>query len=238
MVVAEVDLSRAQRLCEELGPNSTAVPLDVRDAEAFQRVVEETAAKYGSLDFLFNNAGIMGVGEIRDLSLSSWRALFETNFFGVVHGTTAAYKVMVKQQSGHIVNLASQAGLLPSPLYAPYASSKAAVIALSNALRLEAKDFGIKIAVVCPGNVATNIFDASERANVERRDVFKTTPLSMLTPAKAAEEILRGVERNRYLIAFPLSTRLMWLAYRLVPNAFDPLLSEVVRRFRRARVRE
>jgi short-subunit dehydrogenase len=161
-----------------------------------------------------------------------WRDVIETNLFGVVHGFRAAYRIMLRQGSGHIVNIASQAALLPSPLYAPYAASKAAVVAISSAARLEARGSGVRINVVCPGNVDTDIF----RANRARsHDDPQPRPRGKLPPEKAAAIILAGVRRDKPMIVFPTTTKIMWLAYRLWPSALDPLQLEVLRRFRKSR---
>ena len=236
VIIADVNFDRASALAETLGPAARAVALDVRDASAFAAVVDRTISEDGAIDYLFNNAGILSVGEIRDIDSANWRNVFETNFFGAVHGILPTYAAMVARGQGHIVNIASQSGLLPSPLYAPYASSKAAIVALTNALRLEARELGISVTLVCPGNVATRIFDESERLRIARMDVFKDSNLGMLDPIVAAERILKDVAKCRSFVIFPFSARMMWYAYRIWPATLDFLMREVIRRFRRARI--
>jgi NAD(P)-dependent dehydrogenase (short-subunit alcohol dehydrogenase family) len=233
VIVADLDPARAALVASGLGAAANAATLDVRDAHAFEQLIEETARRYGKIDYLFNNAGILSTGEVRDMEPATWRDVIETNLFGVVHGLSAAYRIMLVQGSGHIVNIASQAGLLPSPLYAPYAASKAAVVAISNAARLEARGLGVRISVVCPGNVDTNIFRTS-RTPSHGGDP-RPRPRGKMPPEKAAAIILAGVRRDSPMIVFPATTMIMWLAYRLWPSALDLLQLEVLRRFRKSR---
>ena len=125
--------------------------VDVTDAVAVQRLVDGTVAREGRLDLLFNNAGIAVFADARDTSLEDWNRLIDVNLRGVVHGVAAAYPLMVRQGSGHIVNTASAAGLLPSPANIAYAATKHAVVGLSLTLRAEAVHHGVGVSVICPG---------------------------------------------------------------------------------------
>ena len=88
---------------------------------------------------MFNNAGVGVAGEVDELSLEHWNRALDVNVRGVIHGVHAAYPLMLAQGFGHIVNTASPAGLMPSPLIAPYGMSKHAVVGLSLSLRIEAQ---------------------------------------------------------------------------------------------------
>jgi short-subunit dehydrogenase len=107
---------------------------------------------------MLNNAGIALGGEVRDMDLEHWRRILDVNLWGVIHGTTAAYQVMVKQGFGHIVNTASLGGLIPEPMATAYATTKHAVVGLSTSLRAEAAELRVKVSVVCPGFVQTRTF--------------------------------------------------------------------------------
>jgi NADP-dependent 3-hydroxy acid dehydrogenase YdfG len=80
-----------------------------------QKLIDETVSECGRLDYMFNNAGIAIMGEVRHMNLEHWHRLIGVNLWGVINGTTAAYQVMVRQGFGHIVNTASGAGLVPFP---------------------------------------------------------------------------------------------------------------------------
>jgi NAD(P)-dependent dehydrogenase (short-subunit alcohol dehydrogenase family) len=117
----------------------------------------------GAIDYLFNIAGITIAGEARDLSREIWRKVIDVNLNGVINTTVYAYQQMVRQGHGYIVNMASVQGLVPVPIEAPYVASKYAVVVLSQALRVEGCELGVKVSEVCPGMVETPIFDSPIR---------------------------------------------------------------------------
>ncbi|MGB8331491.1 MAG: SDR family NAD(P)-dependent oxidoreductase, partial [Polyangiales bacterium] len=98
----------------QAGGQATAQELDVRDPAQFQRVVDDTVARMGRVDYFFNNAGIGVGGEIATYTLADWDDVLDVNVRGVAHGIQAVYPVMRAQRSGHIINTASIAGLLPT----------------------------------------------------------------------------------------------------------------------------
>ena len=131
--VTIADIAGAPEAARALG--CQAVALDVTDAEAVTRAVRAFVSAHGRLDYLFNNAGVAVVGETKSMSGADWRRVLDVNVSGVVHGVHAAYPILIQQGSGHIVNTASAAGLLPIPGAVAYATSKHAVVGLSTSLR-------------------------------------------------------------------------------------------------------
>jgi len=158
-------------------------------------LAEETASAYGRLDYQFNNAGIAIGGDARDLTLDQWRRVLDVDLYGVLYGTLAAYPIMVNQGFGHIVNTSSAAGLLPTPLNAPYCTAKHAVVGLSLSLRAEGADLGVKVSAVCPGYVRTPIFGNAVVVNLPRKlvDPQSGSRLSMLhMPRRRSWTVWRG----------------------------------------------
>ena len=129
-------------------------------------------AEHGRLDLMFNNAGISLLGETQDLPLEQWNAIIDVNIRGVVHGVAAAYPVMIKQGSGHIVNTASMGGLMAAGLLTSYVMTKHAVVGLSLALRSEAAAYGVGVTAICPAAVNTPILDKGQFGVVRGRDFF------------------------------------------------------------------
>ncbi|HEX3947790.1 MAG TPA: SDR family NAD(P)-dependent oxidoreductase, partial [Acidimicrobiales bacterium] len=113
VVLADLDGPGARRVAGELGGSAEGAVLDVTDAEAVEALVRSVADRHGRIDLLFNNAGIGAGGPAETLSLADWRRVIDVDLYGVVHGVAAAYPLMVRQGSGHIVNTASLAGLVP-----------------------------------------------------------------------------------------------------------------------------
>ncbi len=163
VLLADIQIDAALGVAAKItasGGRAAAHYVDVTDSEAVARLVARIAAEKGRLDYMFNNAGIAVIGEFRDLPAADWKRMLDINVSGVFAGTAAAYAVMIRQGSGHIVNTASVAGLVPSPGFAAYSASKHAVVGLSTSLRAEAAGYGVKVSAVCPGFVRTPIFDS------------------------------------------------------------------------------
>ena len=213
-----------------------AVALDVTDAAAVAAVIEHTRAVYGRLDIMFNNAGIAVTGDMRDLTLEHWRRVIDVNLLGVVYGTAAAFKLMAAQGHGHIVNIASLAGLTPFPTNAPYSATKHAVVGLSQSVRAEGEDLGVRVSVVCPGFIESNIYTASEAVNLPQERLLGNLPFRKVPAAVAALRILEGVRRNRAVIVFPGYAQLMWWMYRLLPAVVAPLGRRMIRDLRKLRI--
>jgi NAD(P)-dependent dehydrogenase (short-subunit alcohol dehydrogenase family) len=241
VVVADINLAGAKEVAaalERYNCGAEAVGLDVSRATDVEAVVSDIAARHKQLDFIFNNAAVAAVGELRDGNMEDFRRIVDVNLFGVVHGTLAAYRVMLRQGFGHIVNVSSMTGLMPTPIVSAYSTTKWAIIGFSLGLRAEASELGVKVSVACPGLVQTSISDRNAYWNVNKQDYLKWLPWRnhMLGPAEAARAILRGVERNRDIIVFPFSARVGWRLYRLFPTMFNPLLRRTVRSFRALRL--
>jgi len=160
IVIADRQLSLAEAVVEEitsLGGQAWSRELDVRDFSTLENIVNELVNKTGRLDYMINNAGIGLGGLAEDLQLADWQEVLDVNLQGVINGIQASYKVMISQGFGHIVNTASIAGLIPTPGSVAYSASKFAVAGLSQALRVEAGLYGVKVSVLCPGAVKTEI---------------------------------------------------------------------------------
>lgn len=160
VVLADLQLEQAEETAARIraaGGKATAARLDVTDHAEFARLVKDTVARTGRLDYLFNNAGIshgMGAGA-RHYRIEDWCRVIDVNLGGTVNGVQAAYNVMIDQGFGHIVNTASMAGLVPSPGTTSYVTTKHAVVGLSHNLRAEAAQLGVRVSVLCPGVIRT-----------------------------------------------------------------------------------
>ena len=240
VVVADVDLAGARETAEAIaaaGGEAEARALDVTDEAAFRSLVEDVASRHGRLDVLVNNAGLGIEGEFAAIPLAHWERIFAVNFWGVLHGTRAAWEVMLRQRSGHIVNVASLAGLIPMPLGAPYAATKYAVVALTASIRLEGRDAGIRATVVCPGLITSRVFENALYTDVRKDELLALTPFKFLSADDAAKRALDGVAKNRAVVVFPWYARLISVLWRLAPAFVTPYLLKAVRDVRRNRAR-
>jgi NAD(P)-dependent dehydrogenase (short-subunit alcohol dehydrogenase family) len=217
----------------QTGHKAEAVTLDVTDFQAVKALVETTASRHGRLDYIFNNAGIVVGGEVRDVSIDDWRDVVNVNLFGVVNGVAAAYPLMVEQGHGHIINTASIAGLIPFPVQVSYVASKYGVVGLSNALRVEGADLGVNVSVVCPGLIRTPIFYNCKLIKIDREKMLKSLPERfIISPEECASVILRGVERNRAVIVVTGVAKVFGWLHRIKPGWILWMMGRRTRKFR------
>lgn len=127
VVLSDINAASAKHAADTIhnqGGKAEGHALDVTDFHAFEAHVRATVESHGQLDFIFNNAGIATSAEFRDMELAHWRKVIDVNLNGVFHGSLLAYRQMVKQGFGHIVNLSSVEGVAPFPTTGSYVASK------------------------------------------------------------------------------------------------------------------
>ncbi|HKQ39056.1 MAG TPA: SDR family NAD(P)-dependent oxidoreductase [Verrucomicrobiae bacterium] len=239
VIVADLNGKAAADVARKLidcGGKAYAFEVDVSDSQALSRLIQDTVAAHQHLDYMFNNAGFGVVGEFRDSTPEHWRKIMDVNLMGVVYGTLAAYRVMLAHGTGHIVNIASVTGLIPSPILIPYSTTKCGIIGFSLSLRPEAATLGVKVSVVCPSLVDTSMGDRTVCLNANKADYLARLPRRMMmSPAATAKAILRGVAKNRAMIIFPWHARLLWWLNRLCPALLGPISALSIREWRKLR---
>lgn len=141
--------------------NVLAAEMDVTDKGQVQKAVQAGLSRFGRIDVLINNAGFGMSGAFEEVTDEELRQLMEADYFGVVNVTRAVLPVMRQQNSGRILNIASQGGLMAFTGSTAYCSAKFAVVGLSLTLREEVAPFGIEVSAVCPGSFRTDFRDAS-----------------------------------------------------------------------------
>lgn len=197
--------------------------LDVTDRVACETLIQGVLQQRGRLDFMFNNAGICIFGEVKNMTPDQWDRIIDINLRGVVHGTDIAYKIMCEQRSGHIVNTASGAGLMPIPLMTAYCTTKHAVVGLSTSLREEARRYNVRVSAICPGIISTNIVNATESHDFDMQKMHASSPVKEVPVADAVKTILKGVAGNKSTIVFPRDVKFSTKAYSLMPDVYSLL---------------
>jgi NADP-dependent 3-hydroxy acid dehydrogenase YdfG len=134
-----------------------AVQVDVTQSEQVKQLVDAAVERYGRIDVLINNAGLMPHSPLERLKVADWDRMIDVNIKGVLYGIAAALPYMQRQKSGHIINVSSVAGHKVRPGSAVYAATKHAVLALSEGLRQEVKPYHIRTTVISPGAIATEL---------------------------------------------------------------------------------
>ncbi|TWI94833.1 NADP-dependent 3-hydroxy acid dehydrogenase YdfG [Mucilaginibacter frigoritolerans] len=196
----DIDIAKAiETESMAINGNIIAQKLDVAIITEFENIVTEIVNRHGRLDLIFNNAGIAVSGEIRDIDIEQWKKIVDINFYGVLNGSLTAYRQMLKQGSGQIVNIASAAGLIDYlALMAPYSVTKHAIVNYTKILRIEAKKLGVKANVVCPGFISTSIGEnaINPHANTKWNEHAINEVAKGITIQKAVHHILKGVAAN------------------------------------------
>jgi NAD(P)-dependent dehydrogenase (short-subunit alcohol dehydrogenase family) len=223
--LALVDVNEAglEEVARELRERGGRVSLHVADVSDRARMAElpgEVAAEHGGVSLLVNNAGVSVAGTLEEQSFDDLDWILGINLWGVIHGCKFFLPLLRREREAHIVNLSSMLGLVGFPGQSSYCASKFAVRGLSEALWVELRDAGIGVTCVHPGGVATQIArDARGIAPADRARMVERFAARGLPPERAAERILRGVERRRMRVVIcPEAHVTAWLK-RIAPVA-------------------
>ena len=210
VVLAARRVDRLRSLGQEIiamgtGAEAFVVQADLSKLEDIQSLISQTLEKYGRIDVLVNNAGFGRLDWLEKLDpLKDIQSQFDVNVLGVIQTTRQALPVMMKQRSGHIINMCSMAGLVATPTYTIYAACKHAVHGFSEALRREVKPWGIDVSMIYPGGVTTEF---GQHAGIQRK-TKATTPKSLLLTADDVGQAVAQLVR---------SPRAMWI----IPRAWS-----------------
>jgi NAD(P)-dependent dehydrogenase (short-subunit alcohol dehydrogenase family) len=208
VAIGDVDTGLAEETAAGLGGGSVALPLDVTDRASFEAFLDEAERQLGPLDVLVNNAGIMPVTPFVEESEDSFRRQIEINLIGVIHGTQLAMRRMMPRDSGHIVNIASQAGKVATPGIATYSATKHAVVGLSEAVRAELRGRAIEVSCVMPTVVNTEL-----TAGVGQKWVKPVEAVDV------AEAIAEALEVPRFDVYVPRANGALIRSASLMPRA-------------------
>ncbi|HOO91193.1 MAG TPA: SDR family oxidoreductase [Syntrophales bacterium] len=208
--------------------------VDVSSEESMNALFESCIGRHDRIDIVFNNAGIAAGGEFQDYTFADWEKIIRVNLWGIIYGSTLAYKHMIRQKQGHIVNTASLGGLIPEPMASVYVTTKYAVVGLTTTLREEARAYGVNVSVVCPGVVKTPIYDTADFVgNIDGNKVKNATlEHGAITAHECAKRMVRGVARNKGIILVKAVDRLFWGVYRIRPSALSPINQWLAKHFR------
>jgi NAD(P)-dependent dehydrogenase (short-subunit alcohol dehydrogenase family) len=224
VAVADVDLDAAEATAElvgRAGGRATAHRVDVRHAEEVDELARAVVDAHGACHVLVNNAGVTSAGRFEDDALDDLHWLVDVNLWGVVHGCRSFLPALREADAGHIVNLASMAGLVGLPHNAAYSMTKGAVRSFSEGLRAELRGAGIGVTTVLPGGIRTNILHAARGAEAQRLAAMgdgRLAPLFMRPPETVARRIVGGIERDRARVLVGPDARTVDVLTRILPG--------------------
>jgi NAD(P)-dependent dehydrogenase (short-subunit alcohol dehydrogenase family) len=232
VAIASRNPDKVAATCERVqqaGGGSLAITLDVTRQQDFQAAASVVDQAWGGLDILVNNAGIATAGKIRDLDLQVWQQSLDTDLWSVIHGCREFLPLLEKAGGGHIVNVASAAGLLNGPDVSTYNVAKAGVISLSETLKVELAEQNIDVTVSCPTVFRSSLLDQEghegdvfEGATAKglKRDMESTS----ISSEYVADCTIKAMARGRMYSLPQRDARTNWLLARLFPETFRKII--------------
>lgn len=216
--------------------------LDISDYDQVAAFAADIHAAHSSMDVVMNIAGISAWGTVDQLTHQHWRSMIDVNLMGPIHVIETFLPPMVQAcRGGHLVNVSSAAGIVALPWHSAYSASKYGLRGLSEVLRFDLARHRIGVSVVVPGAVKTGLVQTVQIAGVDREDpnVQKWVDRfagHAISPEKAADKILAGVQRNRFLIytsadirALYAFKRVAWWPYSVAMRQVNVLFSRALR---------
>jgi NAD(P)-dependent dehydrogenase (short-subunit alcohol dehydrogenase family) len=197
--VNEKGLKDTAEQIEALGRKALPLRTDVSRREEVEEMSRKALEEFGRVDILMNNAAVALFAEIKDTGLSDWEWIMNINLWGSIYPLHYLLPQMVERKSGHIINVASWAGILGTPSCGAYTTAKYGLVGMSEVLRAELRRFGIGVTAVCPGIVKTNIMDAAKMKGY-REEFREKAKMLGNTPERVAKKIVRAVKKNRALV--------------------------------------
>lgn len=205
-------LEQVSSQIQALGGRALVCPADVTDLLQVQSAASQVLATWGRVDVLVNIAGLKCEGSVEDTPWAAWEETLRVNYLGAVAWCRAVLPVMRRQGRGHIINVSSVLGKRATPLRGAYSASKAALNALTDALRVECRGWGVEVTLVCPGRL-TDAQGGGGRFEMGMD--------------QAAESIVRCAERPRRELVLGLPARVLSGLSVVAPGLVDRILSRV-----------
>jgi short-subunit dehydrogenase len=200
LVISSRRKSALEEVRAQCGGDSDSIqvlPLDLSETEALPEKVREAWQLFGRIDILFNNGGVSQRSLAIETDMSVIRNIMEVNFFGAVALTKAVVPRMIKQKSGHIVVTSSVMGKFGTQMRSAYSASKHALHGWFDSLRHEVRDDNIKVTLVCPGFIKTNVTINALQGDGSPYNKMANGQKSGMSPEACARKILKGVGKQK-----------------------------------------
>ncbi|ABI72061.1 SDR family oxidoreductase [Shewanella frigidimarina] len=219
--VADINKPAGEQVCQEiqaLGGKAFFVPCDITNTDSITALVQVLNERWQHIDVLINNAGVASADKIEVEPILQWRWVMEINLFGIVNMCQQFVPIFKQQGVGSIVNVASQAGLTPIPFMSSYNASKAAVVSLSETLRIELADDNINVSVLCPGFFKTNL-GSSLRTQLPTMEKLlgKLFDKSPINATQVADIAYQGESKKQFLLLTHQQGKRLYQLKRLLP---------------------
>lgn len=228
----EQELEYARMDLGELGAEVMTVKCDVRDKEDVANMIAAVESRFGGVDVLVNNAGVIQVGPIEVMTHEDFELAMKAHFWGPLNTIMAVLPSMRARRQGRIVNISSIGGKVSVPHLVPYSASKFALVGLSKGLRAELKKDGIVVTTICPGLMRTGSprnaeFKGKHRLEYAWFSISDALPMLTVSAENAARQIVRACKRGRAEHVISIPAKLAVLFEALFPEAMYDLLGLV-----------
>src|SRR5215217_3464940 len=208
VAIGDLDRELAERTAADIGSDTLALELDVTRRDSFEGFLDQVEERLGSLDVLVNNAGIMPLGKFVEEDDATAHRMVDINVHGVMYGMKLALPRMERRGTGHVVNIASQAGKTGFPGGATYCGTKHFVVGVSEAVRAELRETNIEISCVMPAVVNTELGSG----------LTETRAVKVLEPEDVADAIVGALERPKFDVWVPRETVAIHKVINLLPR--------------------
>jgi NAD(P)-dependent dehydrogenase (short-subunit alcohol dehydrogenase family) len=234
MLLADINEAGLKQTCEmvqQAGGNPEVFLCDVSKLDDVMRMADHCFKTWGKVDILVNNAGVASVGIMGDIPIKNWEWIVSINFWGVVYGCHAFVPRMKKQGCGHIVNVASIAGIVSSAEMSPYNATKAATISISETLKSELAPYKIGVTVLCPTFIKTNLMETMRYTDeFQKQCSVIGVESAKWTPEMIAALVINAVKKNKLYVVPQMAAKLIWISKRISPSAFFGLFAFLMRK--------
>jgi short-subunit dehydrogenase len=222
----EIALKETVVIAEMLGYSLKTFVVDITNRQDVETLADNAIAHFGSVDGIINNAGIIQPFiKLNDLSYEEIERVMQVNLYGTLYVTKSFLPHLLTRPEGHVVNISSMGGFLPVPGQTIYGATKAAVKLMTEGLNSELTNTNVKVSVVFPGAISTNIMKNSG-LEVEEKPISKAQAAMLTSPSKAAKIIVEGMESDRYRIFVGMDSKFVDLYYRLNPKSAAAFISK------------
>ena len=224
VAVTDIDVARAATVLEQIrqrGGAGFSQALDVSSGSDWDSFYQRVLTEWGGLEILVNNAGVAAAGRLEDTPIDDWKWVLDIDLMGVIRGCHRFLPIMREQQKGHLVNIASFAGLASVPEVSAYVVAKSAVVALSEQLRVDLDGSGVGVTLVCPAYVQTRLMETFRSQDEQHQlNVERWMRRSSITAEQVAGQVYEAVENGKFLVLTHKETRWYWRMKRWFPERY------------------
>jgi NAD(P)-dependent dehydrogenase (short-subunit alcohol dehydrogenase family) len=226
--IADIDPHRAAEtgeLVSQNGGEPLVVHCDVTRPEQLLHLADTLRGQWDGVDVVVNNAGVAAAGYMEKIDWETWDWIINLNLKSVIYGCRTFIPLLQAQGAGHIVNVASFAGIAALPEMSCYNVTKAGVICLSETLRIELLPKKIGVSVVAPSFFKTNLMDQFTSPDARQKQMAKALfNKSLVTAEDVAKDTLKAIRKNRLYVITQWDGKLAWLSKRMTPNIYHRIL--------------